>query len=221
MIDTTSTPTTAASPGPAAGLSHIHRFVLGDGARPLLLLHGTGGDEADLIPLGAAIAPGAALLSPRGQVKEGTANRFFRRLGEGRFDIPDLHARTEALAGFVAAARQAYGLGAPVAVGFSNGANIAASLLLTRPETLAGAILIRAMVPFEPDRRVDLGGRPVLLLSGVADPLVPAADARRLAAMLAEAGADVTHLDVAAGHGLAPRDVREAEAWWRRTMPAA
>src|SRR5436190_244520 len=102
-------------------LSYIHRFVDGDHARPLLLLHGTGGDESDLLPLGQAIAPGVALLSPRGQVREGGANRFFRRLAEGVFDIPDLKARTLALADFIAEARETYGLAAPIALGFSNG----------------------------------------------------------------------------------------------------
>ncbi|MDQ0474409.1 alpha/beta hydrolase [Labrys wisconsinensis] len=196
-------------------LSHIHRFVDGDRAHPLLLLHGTGGDEDDLVPLGEAVAPGTALLSPRGQVREGSANRFFRRLAEGVFDLADLEARTQALADFVAEGRRAYGLGAPVALGFSNGANIAAALLLRRPEALAGAVLLRAMVPFEPQNAPDLSGKPVLILSGAADPIIPAENARRLAEILTGAGAAVTHQVLPAGHGLTREDLTRTTAWLR------
>src|SRR5450755_4513769 len=121
-------------------LSFTHRFEPG-GAPPLLLLHGTGGDENDLLPLGRMVAPGAALLSPRGKVLEGGMPRFFRRLAEGVFDEQDLRRRTQELADFVEDARRAYGFEAPVALGFSNGANIASALLLLRPAALAGAAL--------------------------------------------------------------------------------
>src|SRR5204862_7744464 len=120
----------------------IHDFFPGSSSRTLLLLHGTGGNERDLIPLGRELDPNAALLSPRGKVLENGMPRFFRRLAEGVFDLPDLKARTDELADFIAAARKAYDLAAPVAVGFSNGANIAASLLLTYPDVLAGALLM-------------------------------------------------------------------------------
>jgi phospholipase/carboxylesterase len=125
----------------------VHRFVDGDRTRPLLLLHGTGGDESDLLPLGEKLAPGDALLSPRGQVDEHGMPRFFRRFAEGKFDHADVRARADDLADFVAASRERYGLGTPIAVGFSNGANIAAALLYRRPQVLTGAILLRAMVP--------------------------------------------------------------------------
>lgn len=130
-------------------LSFIHRFepATAPGKPPILLLHGTGGDENDLMPLGGMIAPGSALLSPRGKVLEGGMPRFFRRLAEGVFDEADVRHRAHELADFVAAAREAHGLAAPVAVGFSNGANIAAAMLMLRPEALAGAVLLRAMVP--------------------------------------------------------------------------
>src|SRR5258708_6893964 len=138
-------------------LGFNHRFVPATkpGLPPLLLLHGTGGDENDLVPLGQQLLPGAALLSPRGKVLENGMPRFFRRLAEGVFDLPDLKARTDELADFIAAARKAYGLAAPVALGFSNGANIAASLLLTHPDALAGALLMRVTLPFEPDALPD------------------------------------------------------------------
>src|SRR5476651_1483209 len=164
----------------------IHRFVPATqaGLAPLLLLHGTGGDENDLLPLGEQLSPGAALLSPRGKVLENGMPRFFRRLAEGVFDLDDLKARTQELADFVGQARNIYGLAAPIAVGFSNGANIAASLLLTQPDVLAGAVLLRAMLPFEPQPIPDLSGKPVLLLSGSNDPMMPAAARDRLAAIL-------------------------------------
>ena len=150
-------------------LEFIHEFVRGKSERTLLLLHGTGGNERDLIPLGRELDPNASLLSPRGKVLENGMPRFFRRLAEGVFDQADLKARTLELAEFIARARKAYGLEAPIAVGFSNGANIAASLLLTQPNVLRGAVLMRAMLPFEPQTMPDLTGKPVLLLSGSSD----------------------------------------------------
>ncbi len=196
-------------------LGFIHRFIPATGAArpPLLLLHGTGGDENDLLPLGAQLAPGAALLSPRGKVLENGMPRFFRRLSEGIFDIDDLKARTLELADFISKARAAYGLAKPIAVGFSNGANIAASLLLTRPETLAGAVLMRAMTPFEPRPLPDLRGIPVLVLSGRDDPLIPVEQAGILAALLGEAGADVIYEVLPGGHGLTAPDLAAAERW--------
>ena len=201
-------------------LSHIHRFVPGATERPLLLLHGTGGDENDLLDLGATIAPGVALLSPRGQVREGSMNRFFRRFAEGQFDIPDLKARTQALADFIVEARKAYGLGAPVALGFSNGANIAASLLMLRPESLAGAILLRAMHTFDPDVVPDLGGKPVLFLSGALDSMTSPEQAKHLAAILEKGGTRLTHRTLRAGHGLTQEDVAIAAQWWKE-LPKA
>jgi phospholipase/carboxylesterase len=196
-------------------LSFIHHFEpeTVPGRPPILLLHGTGGDETDLLPLGRAIAPGSALLSPRGKVMEGPMPRFFRRLAEGVFDEEDVRRRAHELADFIAGARQAYGLAAPVAVGLSNGANIAAATLLLRPEALAGAVLLRAMVPLQDPPRVDLSGKPVLILSGLTDPIVPTENAARLAAMLKDARADVLHRTLLAGHGLSQSDVSIATEW--------
>src|SRR5689334_88673 len=184
----------------------IHRFepATSAGSPPLLLLHGTGGDENDLLGLGKMISPGSALLSPRGRVLEHGMPRFFRRLAEGVFDEADVRRRARELGDFVAEARQQYGIAAPVAVGFSNGANIAAALLLLKPEVLSGAILLRAMVPLSDPHRTDqlkpaLGGKPVLLLSGQADPIVPSGNSARLAALLSEAGARVDHKVLPAG----------------------
>lgn len=198
-------------------LSFEHRFkpATRPGLRPLLLLHGTGGDETDLLPLGELVSPGAALLSPRGQVLEGGMPRFFRRLAEGVFDEADVRRRAADLAGFIAEAREAYGLEAPVAVGFSNGANIAAALLMLHPGALGGAALWRAMVPLAdpPDFRLD--GTRVLMLSGARDPIVPVANATRLARMLSQGGADLRHDTLPTGHGLTQDDVVRTGAWLR------
>ncbi|MCK1361042.1 alpha/beta hydrolase [Bradyrhizobium sp. 199] len=195
--------------------SFVHRFepATRAGSPPLLLLHGTGGDENDLLGLGKMISPGSALLSPRGRVLEHGMPRFFRRLAEGVFDEQDLRRRARELADFIADAREQHGIAAPIAVGFSNGANIAAALLLLKPDVLAGAILLRAMVPLSDPPTADLAGKPVLLLSGQADPIVPAGNSARLAALLSQAGAKVSHRVLPAGHQLSQADVTLARDW--------
>jgi len=201
-----------------ADTGFIHVFERGsDPARkPLLLLHGTGGDERDLLGLGRTVAPGASLISPRGKVLEGAAPRFFRRLAEGVFDEDDLRRRTDELADFVLEARERYGLAAPIALGFSNGANIAAAMLLQRPDVLAGAALLRAMVPFAEPPRADLEGKPVLVLSGALDPIVPASNAERLVRQLGENGAAVEHRVLPTGHGLGQADLGVLHDWFGR-----
>src|SRR2546428_5455833 len=190
---------------PGAGGSHV----------TLLLLHGTGGDESDLLPLGSAVAPQAALLSPRGKVLERGLPRFFRRLAEGVFDIEDLTRRTHELADFVEAAAGTYGFDAAqvVALGYSNGANIAASLLLLRPQVLAGAALLRPMLPLVPATPPDLRGKHVLIAAGQHDSLVPASSTRQLADLLQQSGADVTMQWLSAGHGLTSADVATVIRW--------
>jgi len=193
---------------PALGMAH--RFVPASrpGLPPLLLLHGTGGSEDDLLPLGERLLPGAALLSPRGQVLEHGMPRFFRRLAEGVFDLDDLRLRTHELADFVDAARQSYDLPVPpIAVGFSNGANVAASTLLLRPGTLGGGLLFRAMVPLVPDPLPALGGLPVQINAGLADPIVTPAQSEALGDLLRRAGADVSLDWIRAGHSLVPSDL--------------
>jgi phospholipase/carboxylesterase len=196
-------------------LSFIHRFEPGNRLEvpPLLLLHGTGGDENDLLPLGQAIAPGAALLSPRGKVLENGMPRFFRRLAEGVFDEDDLRRRANELADFVGEARERYDLAAPIALGFSNGANIAAAMLLLRPDVLAGAMLLRAMVPLREVPKSDLAGKPVLIVSGQSDPIIPPSNSAHLAAILTNAGANVQHRKLPVGHPLSQTDVFVAHKW--------
>ena len=203
----------------------LHRFEPappGGGGETLLLLHGTGGNENDLLPIGRTVAPGTALLAPRGRVLEHGMPRFFRRLAEGVFDVADLRARAHELADFVAHAAKRYAFDAArvVAVGFSNGANIASAVMLLRPECLAGSILLRPMVPFAPGGAdppatgAPLAGRRVLVAAGRADPIVPASESEQLATLLSGAGAEVTLHWSPGGHTLDRSDLTAASAWW-------
>jgi|SRR4029434_2001632 predicted esterase len=187
----------------------IHEFVPGKSDRTLLLLHGTGGNERDLIPLGGELDPNASLLSPRGKTLENGMPRFFRRLAEGVFDLEDLQKRTNELADFVVSAAKHYEIDNKkiIAVGYSNGANIAASMLLLRPEVLSAAILFRAMVPLVPETTPNLSETRVLISEGDHDPIVSAAEAGRLAGLLRSAGAEVTIRFLQSGHELTSDDV--------------
>jgi len=187
----------------------------------LLLLHGTGGNEHDLLPLAEVLAPGAGVLSPRGKVLERGMPRFFRRLAEGVFDIADLKQRTQELADFIteAAATHTFSTSKLVAVGFSNGANIAGALLLLRPEVLGGAILLRAMVPLTPDTLPQIPGTPVLISNGRMDPLVSAEETEHLAALLRSAGAEVTVAWQGAGHELTESDITTGREWLAKPPP--
>lgn len=203
-----------------SSLDFIHRFIpasAGDAASAptLLLLHGTGGNEDDLLDLGRSLAPQANLLSPRGRILENGMPRFFRRLAEGVFDEADLILRTHELAGFTAAAIKEYKLNPDTltAVGYSNGANIAASLLLLHPGLLRRAVLLRAMVPLIPEKAPALGGTRVFLASGIADPILPIENARRLAGMLRTAGAAVDFHEIKAGHQLTSAELSDAREW--------
>lgn len=196
-------------------LPFIHHFEPGTGADapPLVLLHGTGGDEHDLLALGRMVAPDSALLSPRGKVLERGMPRFFRRLAEGVFDEEDVRRRAHELADFITGARERYEIGVPIAFGYSNGANIAAAVLLLRPEQLSGAILMRATLPLSRVPKVELAGKPVLILSGTADPIIAVEGATRLASSLRAAGAAVEHHTLPAGHELSETDVTLAREW--------
>ena len=196
-------------------LGFTHRFVRGQGPTTLLLLHGTGANENDLLPLGGALLPDAHMLSPRGKVLENGMPRFFRRLAEGVFDVEDLVARTHELADFVDRAAKEYDLDPEriVAVGYSNGANIAGSLLLLHPGVVTGAVLLRAMLPFEPDESPDLTGTRVLISAGRMDQMTPAQSTERLEEVLRASGADVELRWQPAGHELSQDDVADASRW--------
>ncbi len=198
-------------------MDFIHRFVPAQetSARVLLLLHGTGGNEDDMIPLGQDIDPSAAILSLRGKVLENGMPRFFRRLAEGIFDEEDVVRRANELADFIPVAAKKYGFNPDqvTAVGYSNGANIAASVLLLRPGTIKSAVLLRAMVPITPAREPDLTGTRVLICSGRRDPIIPIENAERLAGMLRRSGADVTLRVEDGSHQLAFAEIDAAKKW--------
>jgi predicted esterase len=201
-------------------LDFIHRFVspnsnAKESELTLLLLHGTGGNEDDLIPLGKELAPNASILSVRGKVLENGMPRFFRRLEEGVFDMEDLKIRTDQLAEFIVKSSSAYMFDAEsvIAVGYSNGANIAASLLLRRPEVLAGAILFRAMVPFIPTVMPDLSKKSIILLEGLYDPIVSKAEAESLLEIFSKTQSSVTLKWQNSGHNLTQEDIVAAKKW--------
>jgi phospholipase/carboxylesterase len=200
----------------AFGYVHLHRPPTDPSEeRTLLLLHGTGGTEHDLLDIGSAVLPGARQLSLRGNVLEGSMARFFRRLAEGVFDEADVIRRAGELAAFVTAASAEYGF-SPAgvhALGFSNGANIAAAMLLLHPQVLAGGILLRSMVPLVPAATPALAHARVLMLQGRHDPIIPLEQGERLAGLLRAAGAAVTVEVQEAGHGIVPRDVAVARGW--------
>lgn len=207
-------PTTPAS-SELAGFTYA--FEPGASGWTVLALHSTGGDEHELVTLARRLAPGAAVLSPRGKVLEGgVARRFFRRHGPGRLDVPDLLARTDEVAAFLAAgvARHALDPQRVVAVGYSNGANVAVDLLLRHGPSLRAAVLLRPMLPYEPQQRAQLAGTDVLIAAGEHDHYASPAMTRRLAAVLLEGDARVAvTTEAGAGHGLTRGDLAAAQRW--------
>lgn len=198
-------------------LSHTYRFESGGPTAryALLALHGTGGDEHDLVGLARRVSPDAPIISPRGNVDEQGMNRFFRRIREGVFDLEDLALRTRELAVFIDAARDRHQVAhlPLVAIGFSNGANIAGSLLLSDTGKLAGAMLLRPMVPFEPRTSPALKGIDVLCCFGRDDTYTPPERATRLVQLFRDGGASVQSEVVNSGHALTMADVELATAW--------
>jgi len=199
-------------------IGFVHRFVpAGDktSAETLVVLHGTGGDENDLIGIGQVVAPGAAILSPRGNVLEKGAPRFFKRLAEGVFDPKEVRSRGEELARFIRAAISKYGLNPErvFALGYSNGANVASTVMFLEPGLFRGAILFRPMVVFEPTERPDLSGAGVLISAGRMDPIVPVNSVEKLVELFEVSRVEVTLKWQLAGHNLLPSEVREAADW--------
>jgi predicted esterase len=204
---------------PADDLGFVHKFIpakTGE-SQPvtLLVLHGTGGDENALLPIGNELWPGAALLGVRGKVLESGMPRFFRRIMEGVFDVEDLKFRTDELAQFIQAASDRYGFRTErlIAVGYSNGANIAASLILLHPQYLAASVLFRVMVPFTPDIIRDFRNLPVFIGAGDRDPIVPRSQPQELAGIFESGGAEVTLYWHRGGHELGEDDVEAAKKW--------
>jgi phospholipase/carboxylesterase len=201
-------------------LGFIHRYEPAPGETPrvLLLLHGTGGNENDMLSLGRELDPKAAILSPRGNVSENGAPRFFRRLAEGVFDEEDVVFRANELADFITAAAKHYEFQRErlIAVGYSNGANISSAVMLLRPEVLNAAILLRAMVPLTNPPLANLSGKRVLISNGENDPIVPVENTHRLVSLFKTRGAAVTLEWQQAGHGLVGEDLSVAKHWLSR-----
>ena len=199
-------------------LGFIHRFVPAEDSgsgETLIVLHGTGGDENDLIGIGRAVAPGAAVVSPRGNVLENGAPRFFRRLAEGVFDPKEVRSRVEELARFIRAAVITYRLDPArvFALGYSNGANVASTVMFVEPGILQGAILFRPMLVYEPTEKNDLSGSAVFISAGRMDPIVPTASVERLVELFESAHSEVTLKWQLVGHNLVPSEVSEAADW--------
>lgn len=199
-------------------IGFTHRFVPAEdktSAETLVVLHGTGGDENDLIGIGQAVAPGAAILSPRGNVLENGAPRFFKRLAEGVFDPKEVRSRGKELAWFIHAAITKYGLNPErvFALGYSNGANVASTMMFIEPRLFRGAMLFRPMVVFEPDEYPDLSGTGVQISAGRMDPIVPVKSVEKLVELFQVSRAEVTLKWQLAGHNLLPSEVREAADW--------
>lgn len=195
--------------------THVYQPAPGTDRRTLLLLHGIGGDERDMLSLARLLQPTAGVLSPRGQVEDRGMLRFFKRLTQTVYDLEDLPRRAAQLASFVAAAAAHYQFDARevMAVGFAEGAIFAATVLLSWPETLAGAVLFRGDVPMMPERMPKLPGTPVLVSNGRFDRITAPEDTRHLVALLRAAGADVTVLLHQAAHQLTQADVEQARDW--------
>lgn len=198
-------------------LGFVHRFRPGapGSSDTIVVLHGTGGNEDDLLGLAQTVAPGAAVISPRGKVLEAGAPRFFRRLAEGVFDPAEVQARGEELAEFIRAAVKRYELDAKrvFALGYSNGANIASTVMLIEPDLIRAAVLLRPMLVFEPEKKADLTGKAALISAGRVDPIVPTASVEKLVRLLEERGAEVTLKWQLGGHNLVPSEIKEAADW--------
>jgi predicted esterase len=197
------------------GFVHVFRPAEKASLPTLLLLHGTGGDENDLLPIGRELWPGAALLGVRGKVLENGMPRFFRRFAEGVFDVDDLKIRTNELAQFIDKAAERYGFSKRqlVAVGYSNGANIAASLVLLHPHSIAAGVLFRAQLPFTPDIIRNFADLSMFIAAGKRDTIVPRQETERLAAVLESGGGDVSLFWHNGGHELGDDDIVTAKAW--------
>ena len=176
------------------------------GAPLLLTFHGTGGTERQFHDLGQHLLPGAYVVSPRGEVSEHGGLRFFRRTAEGVYDMEDLRARTGAMGAFVAGEVARTGAARVVGLGYSNGANILASVMLARPDLFTDAVLLHPLIPFSPPVAPGLEGRRVLITAGQRDPICPPALTQRLADHLEGQGAAVTLHRHGGGHEIAPSE---------------
>ncbi|GJE03903.1 alpha/beta hydrolase [Methylobacterium isbiliense] len=194
---------------------HVVRPAAMPGSPPLVLLHGTGGDETELLPFALTLSPGSAVLAIRGRVSEQGKLRFFPRLADGVFDEDAVLRHAAQLARFITAARELYGLAPPIAVGYSNGANVAAAILQQHEAVFAGAVLLRAVNPLRAEPRASLRGTPILLIAGASDPIAPPGLSEDLAATLRNQGAETSFRTLTCGHALTDEDAESGREWLR------
>ena len=201
-------------------MDFVHKFKPGRLPVALLLLHGSGGDENDLLPVAAALAPGAAVLSPRGNVVEHGARRFFSYPGPGGFDADEARQRVDDMAEWIDRITKEYAIDPHrlYGLGYSNGANMAAAAMLLRPGTIAGACLLRSRAVVTPANLPDLKGAPVLISAGQTDHLIPPSAAEALGQLLTNAGARVDLAIQNAGHDLTPADFSLGKQWFAKLL---
>ena len=203
---------------------HHHQPATTPGAPDLFLFHGTGGDETQFLGLAGQILPGAGLVAPRGDVSEGGAARFFRRLAEGRYDMADLARATEKMRAFVAGKRSAAGADVTrpktLGLGYSNGANILAATVFADPTLFDAVVLMHPLIPFEPEIAPGMAGRLVLITAGRHDPICPPALTERLAENLRAAGAAVETVWHPGGHEIRDAEIQATAAFLRAAAVA-
>ena len=194
--------------------SYVHRLRAGAPGKPIFFVfHGTGGDENQFFDFAARLLPEATIVSPRGDVSEYGAARFFRRTGEGVYDMADLARATEKMAGFVASQKADHDAGPVFGLGFSNGANILANLLIEKGGLFDAAVLMHPLIPFAPADNAALKGGRVLITAGERDPIAPAGLTQSLAGYFARQGAEVKLEWHAGGHDIRPNEIEAVRAF--------
>lgn len=205
----------------AFGFTHLYKPSSDPlNEKTILLLHGTGGDEESLLPVADFLMPHASVLSPRGRVLENGMPRFFKRHAEGVFDMEDLRIGTRELAGFIELSSVEYGIDPDdlIAAGYSNGANIASSVIFSYPGLLKTAVLFHPMIPFIPETPPDLSGTKVLITAGRNDPIVTVEETERLAALYRDCSAAVDLFWHNSGHSLTRGELEAAKSFLSESL---
>jgi phospholipase/carboxylesterase len=197
--------------------SYVHRLRAGAPGKPILFVfHGTGGDESQFFDFGSRLLPEATIVSPRGDVSEHGAARFFKRTGEGVYDMADLGRATGKMAGYVRQLAEEYGASAILGLGFSNGANILANVMFEHGDLFDASVLMHPLIPFQPRDSAKLAGRRVLITAGERDPISPVPATRELADYFVRQKADVKVEWHAGGHDIRPNEIEAISEFFAR-----